>query len=69
MVVAWLGYIVEVLRGGERDKERSLHVARVFGFLVLGSVSTGLGLCIIGGDEEERRRVFFLVFSSDDYGV
>lgn len=38
-------------------------------FLVLGSVSAGLGLRVIGTDEEERRRVFFLVFSSDDYGV
>ena len=26
MAVAWLGYIVEALGGGEGDKERSLHV-------------------------------------------
>lgn len=30
MVVAWLGYIVEVLGGGEGDKERSLHVMGFF---------------------------------------
>jgi hypothetical protein len=44
VVVAWLGYIVEVLGGGERDKERSLHVVGFFFFFLF--FWWGCGQCV-----------------------